>query len=54
LIREIEVLKKCGEHKNIVKIRDSIEEANNFYLITELIEGIEFFLYLKKAILNEK
>lgn len=53
LIREIEILKKCIQHRNIVKIRDSIEEANNFYIITELIEGTEFFLYLKKACLNE-
>ena len=43
---EIEILKLC-QHPNILKLYDIIENHEKFYIITELIEGIDLFTFLE-------
>jgi calcium-dependent protein kinase len=54
LLNEIDILKKL-DHPNIVKIYEFYEDKDNFYLITEFIEGGELFDRItKKKFFNEK
>lgn len=51
---EIETLKVCCEHKNIVNLLDYYEDAHHIYMVTELIEGREFFDYIKTVAVSER
>ncbi len=44
---EIEILKVCSDHKNIIKLIDYFEDAYTIYLVTELIDGPDLFDYIK-------
>jgi serine/threonine protein kinase len=40
---ELEILAECGGHKHILDLHDIYEDADNFYLLTDLLEGGELF-----------
>jgi serine/threonine protein kinase len=44
--REIEVM-KMSKHPNVVRLVDFFEDADNFYLVLELMSGGDLFDYLK-------
>ena len=44
--REIEVM-KMSKHPNVVRLVDFFEDADNFYLVLELMNGGDLFDYLK-------
>lgn len=43
--REIGALKMC-DHPNIIKLLDSFETSDNFYLVFEYMEGKDLYDYL--------
>ena len=51
---EIEILKVCCNHKNIVNLLDYHEDANEIFIVTELIDGTDFFDYIKRKNLSER
>lgn len=51
---EIETLKVCCDHKNIVNLLDYHEDAYHIYMVTELIEGPDLFDYIKKVKVTER
>ena len=46
--REIEILRRVGSHRNIVALRDVYEDADEWYLVMELVTGGELFERLVK------
>ena len=44
--REIEVMKMC-KHPNVVRLVDLFEDADNFFLVLEYLEGGDLFDYLR-------
>lgn len=44
---ELRILSEC-RHPNIMDVQDIIEDENNFYIVSELIEGGSIFERLKK------
>lgn len=40
---ELEILAACGGHKHILDLHDIFEDKDNFYLLTDLLEGGELF-----------
>ncbi len=42
MMSELTVLKKCS-HPNIMSVNELLEDDNNFYIVTELLEGGELF-----------
>lgn len=40
---ELEILAACGGHKHILDLHDIFEDEENFYLLTDLLEGGELF-----------
>lgn len=51
---ELKILREC-HHPNIMEVYDIIEDENNFYIVSELIEGGSIFERLKrKKLFNEK
>lgn len=47
-------MKEC-RHPNIMDVNDIIEDENNYYIVSELIEGGSIFDRLKKKkFFNEK
>jgi len=40
---ELEILAACGGHKHILDLHDIYEDKDNFYLLTDLLEGGELF-----------
>ncbi len=51
---ELRILSEC-RHPNIMDVQDIIEDENNFYIVSELIEGGSIFERLKrKKKFNEK
>jgi serine/threonine protein kinase len=40
---ELEILAACGGHKHILDLHDIFEDQDNFYLLTDLLEGGELF-----------
>jgi len=54
LKNELRILSEC-RHPNIMDVQDIIEDENNFYIVSELIEGGSIFERLKrKKKFNEK
>ena len=54
LKREFEIIVKFN-HPNLVKVKDILEDKNNYYIIMDYCEGGELFKYiLKKGYLSEK
>jgi Protein kinase domain len=51
---EIEVLKVCSDHKNIVNLIDYMEDGYYIYMITELVDGPDLFDYIKRVEVNER
>ena len=51
---EIEILKVCCDHKNIVNLMDYHEDAHNVFIVTELIDGPDFFDYIKQTSVSER
>ena len=45
--REIEVLKIC-QHPNLIKLIDTFENNDNFFIILEYLSGGDLFEYLSK------
>jgi len=43
LMREIEIMKKVGDHPNILKLYDVYETKKHLYLVLELVTGGELF-----------
>jgi len=43
LMREIEIMKKVGNHPNILKLYEVFESKNYLYLVLELVTGGELF-----------
>jgi calcium/calmodulin-dependent protein kinase I len=43
LIREIDIMKKVGNHPNILKLHEVFETKNFLYLVLELVTGGELF-----------
>lgn len=51
---ELKILREC-RHPNIMEVIDLIEDENNYYIVSELIEGGSIFERLKKKkYFNEK
>ncbi len=51
---ELRILSEC-RHPNIMDVQDIIEDENNFYIVSEPIEGGSIFERLKrKKKFNEK
>lgn len=42
MMSELTVLKKCS-HPNIMSVNEILEDANNYYIVSELLEGGELF-----------
>lgn len=40
---ELEILAACGGHRHILDLHDIFEDEDNFYLLTDLLEGGELF-----------
>mmetsp|Transcript_7263 Transcript_7263/g.10807 ORF Transcript_7263/g.10807 Transcript_7263/m.10807 type:complete len:389 (-) Transcript_7263:369-1535(-) len=54
LLTEIDILKHL-DHPHIIKLYETFEEGNEFYIVTELVEGGELFdRIVSKAHYNEK
>lgn len=54
LLTEIEILRSL-DHPHIIKLYETFEEGNDFYIVTELVEGGELFdRIVSKAHYNEK
>ena len=54
LKRELEIIVKFN-HPNLVKVKDILEDKNNYYIIMDYCEGGELFKYVvKKGYLSEK
>lgn len=54
LKREIQALMSV-DHPNIVKLYECFEDADEFHLVMEYLEGGELFQrYLNKGVLNER
>jgi 5'-AMP-activated protein kinase catalytic alpha subunit len=51
---EIESLKVCCGHTNILNLLDYQEDSYQIYMVTELIEGSDLFDYIKKVNVNER
>ena len=51
---EIEMLKVCCGHKNIVNLLDYYEDAHEIYIVTEFIDGPDFYDYIKRVSLSER
>lgn len=50
---EIEALKMCSGHTNIVEFVEVIKDDKYTYIVTELLEGPELFAYVQKNPLSE-
>lgn len=50
---EIETLKMCGGHTNIIEFVEVIKDDKYTYIVTELLEGPELFAYVQKNPLSE-
>ena len=44
--REIEIMKKIENHKNIIKLYQVLQTENHLYLVTDFCEGGELFDFL--------
>jgi serine/threonine protein kinase len=42
MMSELTVLKKCS-HPNIMNVSEILEDSNNYYIVSELLEGGELF-----------
>lgn len=50
---EIEMLRACRDHTNIVQLIEVIKDDRFTYIVTELLEGPELFEYVQKNRLSE-
>ena len=56
IIREVEIMKKIDNHKNIIKLYRVVNHEDYLFIITDYCEGGELFDYLiqhgKHSLLN--
>jgi serine/threonine protein kinase len=45
-MNEIEILKVLGNHPNIIRMHDYFEDAHNFYMVLEYLEGKDLFNFI--------
>ena len=54
ILQEFELLRQL-DHPNVLKVIESFEDAQNLYIVTELLSGGELFdMLLKEAIFSEE
>lgn len=53
LVNEFQLLMEASEHPHIVKHYDLYQDRQNFYLITELLEGDDLYVTLGEIIFAE-
>ncbi len=52
---EIEILLRHGQHPNIISLRDTFEDSQHIYLVTELMQGGELLdKILKQKFFSER
>jgi serine/threonine protein kinase len=47
LYTEIDVLRQCGDHPNLIKLIDVFHTADHCYIVMEYVKGKDLFEYLK-------
>ena len=53
-MNEIEILKVLGNHPNIIRMHDYFEDAHNFYMVLEYLEGKDLFNFISQNKMEEK
>ena len=52
IVREIELLRSVGHHRNIMRLIDCYEDAHNVHIVTERYTGGELFDHIVNNILD--
>lgn len=53
-MNEIEILKVVSNHPNVIRLLDYFEDAQNFYMVLEYLEGKDLFNFISTNKLEER
>jgi serine/threonine protein kinase len=53
-MNEIEILKVVSNHPNVIRLLDYFEDAHNFYMVLEYLQGKDLFNFISTNKLEER